>query len=69
MLLQDPSAHMNLGAMLHLVGKYAEAEERYLVAWGLNPGDSATKTNIQRLHNIMRKKGMKIKEVNFEDKT
>ncbi len=30
---QDPSAHMNLGAMLHLVGKLEEAEEKYLAAW------------------------------------
>jgi hypothetical protein len=49
---------MNLGAMLHLVGKLSEAEDRYLSAWRLNPGDSVTKTNLERLHNIMRKKGV-----------
>ena len=59
---------MNLGAMLHLVGKLVEAEERYLEAWRLNPGDAATKTNIHRLHNIMKKKGMKIKVFDFEGK-
>lgn len=59
---------MNLGAMLHLVGKLVEAEERYLEAWRLNPGDAATETNIQRLHNIMKKKGMKIKVFDFEGK-
>ena len=61
--LQDPSAHMNLGAMLHLVGKLTEAEERYLSAWKLHPGDAATRTNLERLHNIMRKKGLKIRPV------
>ena len=27
---------MNLGAMLHLVGKLKEAEDEYLVAWALS---------------------------------
>jgi hypothetical protein len=54
---------MNLGAMLHLVGKLSEAEDHYLMAWSLNPGDQATRTNIQRLHNIMRKKGLAVKKV------
>ena len=54
---------MNLGAMLHLVGKLPEAEDHYLKAWNLNPGDQATRTNIQRLHNIMRKKGLNTKKV------
>ena len=27
---------MNLGAMLHLVGKLKEAEDEYLVAWSLS---------------------------------
>jgi Flp pilus assembly protein TadD len=66
-IFQDPSAHMNLGAMLHLVGKLKEAEDRYFSALKLNPGDSATKTNIQRLHNIMRKKGMKVKSFEQTD--
>ena len=33
---QDPSSHMNLGAMLHLAGKLNGAEEEYLTAWKLS---------------------------------
>ena len=55
---------MNLGAMLHLVGKLREAEDHYITAWRLNPGDASTKTNIGRLHNIMRARGMEIRDIN-----
>ncbi len=54
---------MNLGAMLHLVGKLGEAEERYFAALRLDPGNQATVTNIRRLHNIMRGKGLKVREL------
>ena len=54
---------MNLGAMLHLRGKLEEAELEYLAAWNLNQDDQNTKINLQRLHNIMRKKGMKVREI------
>ena len=51
---------MNLGAMLHLVGKLAEAEDHYLSALRLRPHDQATTINIQRLHRVMAAKGMPI---------
>jgi Flp pilus assembly protein TadD len=54
---------MNLGACLHLVGKLSEAETHYLEAARLSPGDRTTEINMGRLHNVMRKKGMKTKEV------
>ena len=57
---------MNLGAMLHLVGKLGEAETHYIKAWDLNRGDANTLTNIKRLHNIMRSKGLKVKLVEGE---
>lgn len=53
---------MNLGAMLHLVGKLSEAEGHYLEALSLRPHDQATKINIQRLHRVMAAKGMPIKK-------
>ena len=65
-LFQDASAHMNLGAMLHLVGKLREAETHYIKAWDLNRGDANTLTNIRRLHNIMRGKGIKVNSVDGE---
>ncbi len=58
----DPSAHLNLGACLHLVGKLEEAETHYLEAGRLNPGDDMTEINLGRLHNVMRKRGMKIRK-------
>ena len=54
---------MNLGAMLHLVGKLEEAEERYFRALELDPGNQSTLTNIRRLHNIMRGKGLKVRDL------
>ena len=63
-IMQDPSAHMNLGAMLHLVGKLKEAENHYLTAWSLNPGDPSTRTNLERLHNIMRAKRIPFQPLN-----
>lgn len=60
-LLQDASAHMNLGAMLHLEGKLGEAESHYLIALGLNPADQSTKVNLGRLHNLMKRKGLPIR--------
>ncbi len=53
---------MNLGAMLHLVGKLAQAQEHYLTALRLRPHDQATKINLQRLHRVMSSKGMPIIE-------
>lgn len=61
----DAASHMNLGAMLHLVGKLQEAEQNYIKAWNLRPGDASTKINIQRLHNIMRAKKLKVANVEF----
>ena len=71
---------MNLGAMLHLVGKLKEAEDEYLIALSLSTSlqkaqtnkneqnelyasQNSIKINIKRLHNIMRSRGMKIKEI------
>ena len=61
-LFQDPSSHMNLGAMLHLVGKLSEAENHYLRALSLRPHDQATAINIQRLHRVMVSRGLPIKQ-------
>ncbi|XP_040569005.1 protein O-mannosyl-transferase TMTC2 [Lepeophtheirus salmonis] len=55
---EDASAHMNLGAMLHYLEKYTEAEEHYLEALSLDPHNQSTKINLQRLHNIMKQKGI-----------
>ena len=62
---EDASSLMNLGACLHLVGKLAEAEEQYEAAWrltGSSGGDGGRATlevNVKRLHNAMRKKGLR----------
>jgi Flp pilus assembly protein TadD len=44
---------MNLGAMLHVNGKYAQAEEAYLEALRLKPDDDTTLTNLQKLYGLM----------------
>ena len=37
----------------------------YLRSWEMRPGDQATKTNIQRLHNIMRARKIKTRNVDL----
>lgn len=44
---------MNLGAMLHINGKYPQAEQAYLKALELKPNDKVTTENLQRLRNLM----------------
>lgn len=61
----EAASHMNLGALLHLRGKLAEAEEEYIQAWTLRPGDQATRINIQRLHNIMKSRNLTTQELNL----
>ena len=50
---QDASSHSNLGAMLHLNGKYEEAEEAYKEALRLEPNDITTITNLKKLKNLV----------------
>ena len=73
---------MNLGAMLHLLGKLKDAEDEYLTAWSLSTSkdkqsknkieqnelqasQNSIKINLKRLHNIMRSKGMSIKDTEY----
>jgi len=60
---QDPSPHMNLGALLHLAGRLREAEEEYLEACRLGPVEETTKTNLQRLHKLMRNRNMTVRSI------
>ena len=59
----DASPHMNLGALLHLVGRLREAEAAYLEAWRLGHGQEATRTNLRRLHGLMRARGLEVARV------
>ena len=52
-ILQTATAHMNLGAILHLNGKLEEAERSYKEALRLKPDDSMTKDNLAKLQNLM----------------
>ena len=54
---QEATAHMNLGAMLHFNGKLEEAEQSYLMALKLKPEDSITRTNLNKLRNLIHKNG------------
>lgn len=54
-LSQYPAALMNLGAILHLNGKLAEAEANYLRALQLKPDDAITQSNLRKLRNIMKR--------------
>ncbi|XP_068085342.1 protein O-mannosyl-transferase TMTC2 [Anabrus simplex] len=54
---QSARSHLNLGAILHVNGKYEEAVERYQEALRLQPGDVTTLTNLQKLHSLMQRQG------------
>lgn len=53
---QNPAAHMNLGAMLHLQGKLDEAEKSYRKALELRPGDQLTEENLRKLRSLQAKR-------------
>lgn len=53
---QNPVAHMNLGAMLHLQGKLDEAEKSYMKALDLKPGDQLTQENLRKLRSLQAKR-------------
>lgn len=52
-LLQDAEYHSNLGAILHLNGKYAAAATSYRRALQLQPNDDVTITNLKRVRALM----------------
>ena len=60
---KDASAHMNFGALLHLAGRLREAEDEYLEAHRLAPIEETTKTNLARLHKLMRNRNMKVRSI------
>uniref|UniRef100_H2ZKD6 dolichyl-phosphate-mannose--protein mannosyltransferase n=1 Tax=Ciona savignyi TaxID=51511 RepID=H2ZKD6_CIOSA len=49
------TSHMNLGAMLHLRGKLAEARNSYLDALKLKPGEPMMLENLEKLETSLRK--------------
>lgn len=51
--LQDAEYHSNLGAILHLNGKYAAAASSYRRALQLQPNDDITITNLKRVRALM----------------
>ena len=53
---QNPAAHMNLGAILHLQGKLDEAEWSYRRALELRPGDQLTEENLRKLRSLQAKR-------------
>lgn len=46
---------MNLGAMYHINKDLKLAEKSYIRALELNPNDDVTKSNLQKLRNLIRK--------------
>lgn len=59
----EATSHMNLGAMLHVNGKLVEAEMSYLEALRLKPDDSITQNNLQKLRNLLNKRGIRTTHV------
>uniref|UniRef100_UPI00358F6F31 protein O-mannosyl-transferase TMTC2 isoform X2 n=1 Tax=Myxine glutinosa TaxID=7769 RepID=UPI00358F6F31 len=55
----QPTALMNLGAILHLNGRLHEAEAYYLQALQLKPNDAITQSNLQKLHKIIERHEVK----------
>ncbi|CAH0393109.1 unnamed protein product [Bemisia tabaci] len=55
----DPNSHSNLGAILHLQGKYSEAIVHYNEALRIEPEDQITLQNIQKLQRILLRRNLK----------
>lgn len=53
MVFQDARGHTNLGAILHLNGKYSQAADSYREALRLQPDDVTTLTNLHKLYSLM----------------
>jgi hypothetical protein len=51
---------MNLGAIHHVLGEYAEGEKSYLTALTLKPGDTMTQDNLRKLRSLMSKKNKNV---------
>jgi len=49
----EARSHTNLGAILHLNGKYKQAAAAYKEALRLQPGDATTMTNLHKLAAIL----------------
>ena len=49
----EARSHTNLGAILHLNGKYKQAAAAYKEALRLQPGDATTITNLHKLAAIL----------------
>ena len=49
---------MNLGALLHLLKRYEEAETYYNAALKLQPGDTLTIDNLRKLKQVMQKQSV-----------
>lgn len=62
-VFQEATSHMNLGAMLHVNGKLLEAEMSYLEALRLKPDDNITQNNLQKLRNLLSKRGIRTTHV------
>ncbi|XP_028517336.1 protein O-mannosyl-transferase TMTC2 [Exaiptasia diaphana] len=58
---QNPIAHMNLGAIHHVLGDYEQGEKSYLMALKLKPGDEMTQENLKKLRALKTKKSKKTK--------
>ena len=54
--LQDVTVYRNLGALLHIKGRWREAEDNYRLALQLVPDDRTTLTNLKRLHQLLASK-------------
>ncbi|KAJ8031751.1 Transmembrane and TPR repeat-containing protein 1 [Holothuria leucospilota] len=48
-------AHLNMGALYHLLGQYKEAKEKYNAALFLDPGNTILKENLRKLERLMMK--------------
>ena len=51
---------MNLGAILHVLGNLDEAEDSYVKALELNPGDQLTMDNLAKLKSLKEKQKRKL---------
>ena len=61
------SHRLNLGAVLHVLGKFDEAEQVYLKALHLSPNHPLTTANLQRLRNSLQNKNHRNQSLTWND--
>lgn len=55
-----PNVHLNLGALNHIQGKYAEAKQHYLLVLSMDPNHTIARDNLLKLERVLSQENSKL---------